>query len=75
MELKQHLFDTFYHALALETPDAILVTADDRAVCAPLALKRANCASDGLATAASRLIPGCLTASDGVVGKPEALQD
>lgn len=30
MELKQHLFDTFYHALALETPDAVLVTADDR---------------------------------------------
>lgn len=30
MELKQHLFDTFYHALALETPDGVLVTADDR---------------------------------------------
>jgi predicted nucleic acid-binding protein len=30
MELKQHLFDTFYHAVALETPDGILVTADDR---------------------------------------------
>lgn len=29
MELKQHLFDTFYHAVALETPDGILVTADD----------------------------------------------
>jgi predicted nucleic acid-binding protein len=29
-ELKQHLFDTFYHAVALETPDTILVTADDR---------------------------------------------
>jgi predicted nucleic acid-binding protein len=30
MELKQHLFDTFYHALALEAPDGVLVTADDR---------------------------------------------
>jgi len=30
IELKQHLFDTFYHAVALETPDGILVTADDR---------------------------------------------
>jgi hypothetical protein len=29
MELKQHLSDTFYHAVALETPDGILVTADD----------------------------------------------
>ncbi|HEX3838445.1 MAG TPA: type II toxin-antitoxin system VapC family toxin [Steroidobacteraceae bacterium] len=28
--LKQHLFDTFYHALALETPSGILITADDR---------------------------------------------
>ncbi|MEX2260021.1 MAG: type II toxin-antitoxin system VapC family toxin, partial [Woeseia sp.] len=30
IDLKQHLFDTFYHAIALETPDTILVTADDR---------------------------------------------
>ncbi len=30
IELKQHLFDTLYHALALETPDGVLVTADDR---------------------------------------------
>jgi predicted nucleic acid-binding protein len=30
MELKQHLFDTFYHALALETPNGTLITADDR---------------------------------------------
>jgi predicted nucleic acid-binding protein len=30
MELGQHLFDTFYHALALETPAGILITADDR---------------------------------------------
>jgi predicted nucleic acid-binding protein len=29
-ELKQHLFDTYYHAVALETPDAILITADER---------------------------------------------
>lgn len=30
MELKQHLFDTYYHAVALETPDCILITADER---------------------------------------------
>lgn len=30
MELKQHLFDTFYHAVALETSDTILITADER---------------------------------------------
>jgi hypothetical protein len=29
-ELKQHLFDTFYHAVALETPDTMLITADGR---------------------------------------------
>lgn len=29
-ELKQHLFDTFYHAVALENADAVLVTADER---------------------------------------------
>jgi predicted nucleic acid-binding protein len=29
-ELKQHLFDTYYHAVALETTDAVLITADDR---------------------------------------------
>jgi predicted nucleic acid-binding protein len=29
-ELKQHLFDTYYHAVALETPDCTLVTADER---------------------------------------------
>jgi predicted nucleic acid-binding protein len=29
-ELKQHLFDTFYHAIALSTPDTTLITADDR---------------------------------------------
>jgi predicted nucleic acid-binding protein len=28
--LGHHLFDTLYHALALETTDAMLVTADDR---------------------------------------------
>jgi predicted nucleic acid-binding protein len=28
--LKQHLFDTYYHGVALETPDCILVTADER---------------------------------------------
>ena len=30
IELGQHLFDTLYHAVALETEDAILVTADAR---------------------------------------------
>ncbi|HEX6260741.1 MAG TPA: type II toxin-antitoxin system VapC family toxin, partial [Woeseiaceae bacterium] len=30
VELKQHLFDTLYHAVALETPDAVLITADER---------------------------------------------
>ena len=30
IELKQHLFDTSYHAVALETPDTTLVTADER---------------------------------------------
>jgi predicted nucleic acid-binding protein len=30
IDLNQHLFDTLYHAVALETPDATLVTADDR---------------------------------------------
>jgi predicted nucleic acid-binding protein len=28
--LGQHVFDTLYHAVALETPSAILVTADER---------------------------------------------
>ncbi|HEX4243101.1 MAG TPA: type II toxin-antitoxin system VapC family toxin [Steroidobacteraceae bacterium] len=30
MELKQHVFDTYYHGIALETPDCMLVTADER---------------------------------------------
>lgn len=30
MELKQHLFDTYYHGVALQTPDCILITADER---------------------------------------------
>lgn len=30
IELKQHVFDTLYHALALETDGATLVTADER---------------------------------------------
>jgi len=30
IELKQHLFDTLYHAIALETPDTLLITADER---------------------------------------------
>jgi predicted nucleic acid-binding protein len=28
IELKQHVFDTLYHAVALETPEATLITAD-----------------------------------------------
>lgn len=30
IDLKQHLFDTLYHAVALETADAVLITADER---------------------------------------------
>jgi predicted nucleic acid-binding protein len=30
IELKQHLFDTYYHAVALETADGMLITADQR---------------------------------------------
>ena len=30
MELKQHLFDTYYHGIALETSDCVLITADER---------------------------------------------
>jgi predicted nucleic acid-binding protein len=30
IELKQHVFDTLYHAAALDTPGAMLVTADYR---------------------------------------------
>jgi predicted nucleic acid-binding protein len=30
MELKQHLFDTYYHGVALETSDCTLITADGR---------------------------------------------
>jgi predicted nucleic acid-binding protein len=30
IELRQHVFDTLYHAVALEIPDATLVTADNR---------------------------------------------
>jgi hypothetical protein len=30
IELKQHLFDTYYHAVALETADGMLITADER---------------------------------------------
>jgi predicted nucleic acid-binding protein len=30
IELKQHLFDTFYHAIALENEDSVLITADQR---------------------------------------------
>jgi predicted nucleic acid-binding protein len=30
IELKQHLFDTYYHAVALESPDTTFITADER---------------------------------------------
>ena len=30
INLGQHLFDTLYHAVALDTPEAVLVTADQR---------------------------------------------
>jgi predicted nucleic acid-binding protein len=30
LETKHHLFDTLYHAVALENDDSLLVTADDR---------------------------------------------
>jgi predicted nucleic acid-binding protein len=30
IELKQHSFDTFYHAIALENQDGVLITADQR---------------------------------------------
>jgi hypothetical protein len=30
IELKQHVFDTLYHSVALETDGALLVTADER---------------------------------------------
>lgn len=30
IELNQHLFDTFYHAVALENQDGVLITADRR---------------------------------------------
>ncbi len=30
MDLGQHLFDALYHAVALEVPDGVLVTADER---------------------------------------------
>lgn len=30
VDLKQHLFDTLYHAVALETPETVLITADER---------------------------------------------
>lgn len=29
IELNHHLFDTLYHAVALHTPDATLITADE----------------------------------------------
>jgi predicted nucleic acid-binding protein len=37
IELKQHLFDTFYHAVALENQDGVLITADQRYLRAALA--------------------------------------
>lgn len=30
IDTRQHVFDTLYHAVALQTDDAVLITADDR---------------------------------------------
>ena len=30
IELKQHVFDTLYHAVAFENPESLLITADER---------------------------------------------
>lgn len=40
IDLRQHLFDTLYHAVALEAPDATLVTADVRYLAAGVGLGR-----------------------------------
>lgn len=40
IELDRHLFDTLYHAVALERPDAMLVTADERYLAAGASLGR-----------------------------------
>lgn len=40
IKLRQHLFDTLYHAIALETPDTTLVTADTRYLAAGGSLGR-----------------------------------
>jgi predicted nucleic acid-binding protein len=40
IDLRQHLFDTLYHAVALETPDTRLVTADARYLAAGASLGR-----------------------------------
>ncbi len=40
IDLQQHVFDTLYHAVALETPDATLVTANARYLAAGAPLGR-----------------------------------
>ena len=40
IDLQQHLFDTLYHAVALESPEATLVTADARYLAAGTGLGR-----------------------------------
>jgi predicted nucleic acid-binding protein len=45
----QHLFDTLYHAIALEHPDTVLVTADDR--------YRKNVAQHGQIVALQKWVP------------------
>jgi len=40
VQLRQHLFDTLYHALALETPETMLITADRRYLAAAARLGR-----------------------------------
>jgi hypothetical protein len=40
VDLEQHVFDTLYHAIALETDGAMLITADQRYARAALPLGR-----------------------------------
>ena len=54
VELRQHLFDTYYHATALETSDCALVTADERY----LRTARLKGHVIGLAIASSIYTPG-----------------
>lgn len=46
IELEQHLFDTLYHAVALQSEDATLVTADERYLASAETLGRIERLSD-----------------------------